>query len=108
MSQFDEEHGLDGPRCDKCGMVDCLSVRGCEKRQRENRHRKQVADLRAELARVKGQRDRLVEVLKKVEAGQVAFAKVERGMVNFRPHYVTVRTALGEELATLLKEASSE
>ena len=32
MSQFDEEHGLDGPTCAKCGMVNCESVLGCERR----------------------------------------------------------------------------
>lgn len=32
MSQFDEDHGLDGPTCAKCGMVNCVSFTGCERR----------------------------------------------------------------------------
>lgn len=32
MSQYDEEHRLDGPTCDKCGMVNCESHLGCERR----------------------------------------------------------------------------
>ncbi len=50
---FDEEHGLDGPTCQKCGMVNCVGARGCLKRQRERRHRDELDSLRAEVARLR-------------------------------------------------------
>lgn len=39
MSQYDDEHGIDVP-CVKCNMPDCVSFKGCSKRQRENRYRR--------------------------------------------------------------------
>lgn len=67
MSTFDEEHGLHGPTCVRCGMVNCVSVRGCAKRQRDNRHRRaydELATLRARLADA----ERVIEAARNVRA----------------------------------------
>lgn len=60
MSTFDEERGLDGPTCKQCGMVNCNSTRGCQRRQHNNKFRRTLdenAALRAQLAAMTRERD---------------------------------------------------
>ncbi len=46
---YDEEHGLDGPICPKCKMVNCMSARGCAKRQTHN----ELTNLREKMVKLK-------------------------------------------------------
>lgn len=48
MSTFDEEHGLDAPKCPKCGFPGCVQGKGCKKRQTQKRHRDELAKVEAE------------------------------------------------------------
>ena len=58
MSTFDDEHGLpSAPVCPVCGYPGCVRGKGCDKRRREKRHRDEIAALRAEVERLRVERD---------------------------------------------------